>query len=34
MAFEQPTACERAAVDMPDAIVDVLEAPIFSDADV
>jgi hypothetical protein len=28
MAFEQPTACEEPERDMPDAIVDVLEADI------
>ena len=32
VAFKQPTACEGPAGDMPDAIVDVLEAAIFPDA--
>jgi hypothetical protein len=34
VSCEQPAECERAAGDMPDAIGDVLEADIFSDADV
>jgi len=33
MACAQPTACERAAVDMPDAIIDVFKAHICADAD-
>jgi hypothetical protein len=33
MAFEPPPECERAAVDIPDAIIDVFEADICSDAD-
>jgi hypothetical protein len=33
MAFEPPTACEGAAVDSPDASIDVVEADLFADAD-
>jgi hypothetical protein len=32
VAFEQPAECERAEGDIPDAIVDVLEADIFANA--
>jgi hypothetical protein len=34
MAFEQPTECEWAEGDMPDASSDVFEAAICTDADV
>ena len=34
MAFEPPTECEGAEVDIPDAIIDFFEADIGSDADV
>jgi hypothetical protein len=34
VSFEQPAACERSKGDMPDAIVDVLEADIFACAGV
>jgi hypothetical protein len=34
MTCEQPTECERAAEDIPDAIIDFFEAAIRADADV
>jgi hypothetical protein len=34
MAFEEPTECEWAEGDIPDAIIDFFEADICSDADV
>jgi hypothetical protein len=32
VSFEQPAACERAEIDMPDATADVLKADIFATA--
>jgi hypothetical protein len=34
MAFEQPPELAGAEVDVPDAIIDLLKADIFADADV
>ena len=34
VSFEQPAACEQAAVDIPDAIVDIFAADIFASAGV